>query len=146
MYIAKGGKIMKYIILLILGIISIVISLITRKTDVQTIQMKSAFGTITNIIYSDAGNVRYYINIKTDDGQLLEAQSIYYSKTNRKYHEEDIVPVNYYITKNNDVRCEVNDQELVPCKDSFKSVSKITLIVGIVLIALFVVFVVKNFF
>lgn len=142
----KGGKFkMQYIILLILGIIAIVISFATKNSNNTTPQMTQGYGTITKVIYSDTGNVRYYINIDAGNGEVLESQSIYYSKTNRKYHVDDTVPVNYYYTKNNKVRCEVNDIELIPVNESFNLVSKVTLIAGIVLIALFVVLTIKSF-
>lgn len=142
----KGGyKRMQYLILLVLGIIAIVISFATKNSDSTAPQMVQGYGTITKVIYSDTGNVRYYINIDTGNGQVLESQSIYYSKTNRKYHIDDTVPVNYYFIKNNKVRCEVNDSELVPVKDSFATVSKVTLFAGIILIALFLIFTIKSF-
>lgn len=142
----KGGKIkMQYIILLILGIIAIVISFATKNSNNTSPEMIQAYGTITKVIYSDAGNVRYYINIDAGNGQVLESQSIYYTKTNRKYHVDDTVPVNYYYTKDNKIRCEVNDSELVKVKDSFATVSKVTLIAGIIFIALFLILTIKSF-
>lgn len=142
----KGGKFkMQYIILLIFGIIAIVISFATKNSNSTSPEMFQAYGIITKVIYSDAGNVRYYINIDAGNGQIIESQSIYYAKTNRKYHVDDTVPVNYYYTKNNKVRCEVNDPELVKVKDSFVTVSKVTLLVGIIFIALFLILTIKSF-
>lgn len=143
----KGEKIkMQYLILLFLGIIAIAISFATKNLNSNVPQMTQGYGTITKVIYSDVGNVRYYINIDVGNGQFLESQSIYYSKTNRKYHVDDTVSVNYYFIKNNKVRCEVNDSELVPVKDSFATVSKVTLFAGIILIALFLVFTIKSLY
>ncbi len=141
----KGGHKMQYIILLILGIIAIVISFLTKNPAETPKETIHANGVVKKVIYSDTGNVRYYVNINTSEGNLLEAQSIYYSKTDRKYHVDDPIPVNYYFTDKGKVRCEVDDPDLIPCKTSFASLSRVMMIAGVALILLFIVFFAKSF-
>lgn len=134
---------MKYIIFLILGLILLLISFLTREKEPSDIVKSQAIGTIEKVIYSDSGNVRYYIRF-TDGSSEVQGQSIHYSVANRKYHEGDTVNISYYYAKNGNAIVEVNDSDLVPCSNSLSKFSKVSLILGIVLIVVFVVFLVKS--
>ena len=141
----KGKKRMQYLILLILGVSSVLLSVAFGKAANTQHQTEHAMGMITRVIYSDSGNVRYYVGIDLGNGSIVEAKSIHYSVTNRKYSENDPVAVKYYYTDDGSVMCELDDAELVPCKNVFEKMTGATLVVGIVLIVLFVIFTVKSF-
>lgn len=128
---------MQYFIFLILGIIAICISVLSDKANKMQYETIKASGIITMIIYSDNGNVMYYVDILTEDG-ILKGETVYYSNTHRKYHEGDTVPLEYYYTKSNKLQATVDDPELVPCNAVFHRMSKIMFAVGIAFIVLFV--------
>lgn len=85
---------------------------------------------IDKVIYSDSGNVRYYIKFNKDNKEI-KGQTIYYSKTDRKYHEGDSVEINYHYTKNNKIIAEIIDDDLVPCSNSLKNGKYILLLLSI---------------
>ncbi len=130
---------MEYIISFVLGIVAVVISFVIKNFAKSSIATVPANGIVKKVIYSDAGNVRYYIDIYTDEGTVLKAQSIYYSKTAGKYHVDDSISVDYYLTRNGKVRCYVNDLELIPCKTSFTALSYPVFVIGLILIVVSVV-------
>lgn len=140
----KGGKKMQYLIFLILGIISICISFASKNANNTQHSTIKATGIITRVIYSDTGNVRYYVDVPTE-GDTLKGKTIYYKKTDRKYHEGDSVLLEYHYTKNNQIQAVVDDPDLIPCNSSFQPMSKIMLVVGVVFVILFAVFFIKSF-
>lgn len=137
------GVHMKYIIFLILGLILLLISFLTRESDTSNIINQKAVGTIEKIIYSDSGNVRYYVKFSAN-GLDIQGQSIHYYSTNRKYHEGDTVNISYHYSKNGKAIVEVEDDELIPCKNSLSKFSKGSLVIGIILIVVFVILFVKT--
>lgn len=117
----------------ILGIIASVIFLwlfvnASKKDD--NVEKYKTKAIIDKIIYSDSGNVRYYIKFNKDSEEM-RGQTIYYSKTNRKYNEGDSVEIYYHYTKNNKIMAEVIDNDLVPCSNSLKYGKYILLLLSV---------------
>ncbi len=142
----KGRRTMlSNVFLLIIGVIAIVLSFTVKKSENKQIQMISAYGIVTNISTSDGGNVCFYVDVTDVNGNIVEAQSIYYSNTHKKYIKGDRIPVKYYYTPKGAMRCEINDSELVSCKESAPDYSKIFLSVGIALVCLSLIMIIKSF-
>lgn len=123
---------MKYLGLLIVGIISLVFSFMFRQLGQNRQEVFSGQGTITEVFRGD-GQTQYYLTVVAE-GQTLTGRSVYYAKTNQKYHQGDIVPVTYYHTKNDYVRVMIEDEELVPCRTSAETLAKVTFWAGVLLL------------
>lgn len=85
---------------------------------------------IEKVIYSDVGNVKYYIKFNKDNEEM-RGQTIYYSKTNHKYHEGDSAEIYYHYTKNNKIRAEIIDDDLVTVSSTIKYSRYVLLLLAI---------------
>lgn len=98
-----------------------------KKDNVKKYKTKAI---IDKVIYSDTGNVRYYIKFNKDNREI-KGQTIYYSKTDRKYNEGDNAEIYYHYTKNNKIMAEIIDDDLVPCSNSLKNGKYILLFLSV---------------
>ncbi len=135
---------MPYIILICVGLVLVALSfLIGRKTDDPP--MQNAVATIDNVIFSDTGNVKFYVSFY-ENGELKTGQSVYYSDTQGRYHEGDSVNIRYYLTKGGFYRVQIQDPDLVLCSESSPAFKKVLLFIGIGLSVLGAVLMIKSFF
>lgn len=98
-----------------------------KKDNVKKYKTKAI---IDKVIYSDTGNVRYYIKFNKDNREI-KGQTIYYSKTDRKYNEGDNAEIYYHYAKNNKIMAEIIDDDLVPCSNSLKNGKYILLFLSV---------------
>ena len=72
---------------LVLAIVAYSLHRIFRRMSIDDPYENSpeAEGTITKITDSDSGNLRFYVSFVTNEGVLVEGQSIYYTKTKGRY-------------------------------------------------------------
>ena len=110
----------KAVVVIIVGLILACVSMLT-KTNSHAPQFEGkSIAQITNLIYSDSGNIKYYLSYQVN-GKPVEAQSPYYVNSGRKYHIGDTVTVNYYFTEAGKPRAMIDDEELVTCAEKLRT-------------------------
>lgn len=121
---------MRYIVLLVLGLVLITGSFLInhKKPKVR----KQITATIDDVIFSDAGNVRFYVSFE-EDGQLKTGQTEYYADTGRKYNAGDSLKASYVVTKGGINRVYIEDPQVVPVSVSASKFRFVLLAVGILL-------------
>lgn len=107
-----------------------------EKLEKQT--YKKALATIDKVIYSETGNVKYYVSF-SENGEKIVAQTDHYSAETKSLNPGDKVNIGYYFTKQKSPRAVIYDERLIPCSNSVHGFCKLLNIVGILLliIALF---------
>lgn len=102
-------------------------------------------GIITKITDSDTGQLRFYVTFTTSDGETVEGQSIYYSKTYGKYKKGDTVRVKYNVVSQNRVRIKLIDADIISCANSFVTASRVTLVTSCIFLLITIVRIVIQF-
>ncbi len=124
---------MKFVFLLIVGILFICFSFFLKKDTTPPVsEMLHTTGMIDNIIYGETGNVMYYVTFE-ENGVQKRGQSIHYKSHKQKYHEKDYANILVYYSKNNKPRIIIDDPDLPACSDSTSKYSLGFLIIGILL-------------
>lgn len=108
------------------------------------IDSRETKGKITKVIMSDYGNISYYISLITEQGDIVEAESIYYISTGRKYMVDDSVDIEYVFGRTGDVLVRIIDEELMTCRPAMVSATRNMLIASIVFLVLAIGFYVNN--
>lgn len=111
------------------AIIFSILALLFRKASSNKKIYKSAIATITNLSDHDGG-VNYYVTIE-ENGQTIKGKSISYPSSGKSYNVGDVIPVNYYETKNKWVRVEIQDNDLIPSQNSVRLLPKALVIVAV---------------
>lgn len=107
------------------------------------IDSRETKGKITKVIMSDYGNTSYYISLITEQGDIVEAESIYYTSTGRKYMVDDSVDIEYVFGRTGDVLVRIIDEELITCRPAVVSATRNMFIASIVAIIIAMLFCIK---
>ena len=102
-----------------------------------------ATGVIVQTIYSDTGNVMYIVNVELN-GNIVKAQSIYYSSKTKSLPDGEKVSVNYWETPKGNRTGEILDENIVPCKSDLAGELRILALFGIMVIVVICIFIIKN--
>lgn len=131
---------MKYVIFLILGLVSIVIALLLKKANAPlfTSDDFQGAGKIGNVTVSGSGNYSYNLEV-THEGKVYPGHTVDYARTNGKYKTGNVVPIRYVVMKNSHVFAEIVDDELVTVRQKHAGASTRMFALGIGLISLFAV-------
>lgn len=133
------------IVFMVLALISYVFRLLFISLAKDEFKdKKETNGVITRVFQSEYGNIQYYVSFVTDDGTQMEGESVYYSSTKVKYDKGDSVTIKYLIIREGCAQVAVVDNELVPCRDSFKTYANNLLLASVVFIIIAAIFFVKN--
>lgn len=133
------------IVFLVLSLIAYAFRLLFKNLDKDQFKDKiETVGMITKIIDSEYGNIKYYVSFLDNEGKQMKGESIYYSSTKGKYDEGDLVKFKYSIIREWYAQVSVVDNELIPCRNSYKEYSRNMLISTIVFLIISAIFFVKN--
>lgn len=93
-----------------------------------------AHGVISRTVFSETGNVRYYV-VFVGAGKQMEAQTVYYSSRTKSLSPGDPVDIGYYFAKDGITpRAVIYDNRLVPCSDSVPGFCTLMAVIGAVLL------------
>lgn len=137
-----GVRLTKVIIVFVLSIILFVIAVklksSLKKDDLKKENYKTTLAIIDRVIYSETGNVRYYVSF-LDNGNIVTAQTNYYSSATKSLNTGDEVNIGYYFVKGKIPRAVIYDERVTPCSNSLSGLYKLLNVAGVLLliIALF---------
>lgn len=88
---------------------------------------------IDRVIFSDTGNVKYYVYFYENEKKIL-AQTEHYTSDNKSLNSGDQVEISYYYTKEGKPRAVICFPQMIPCADSTVNFYKGIAIIGGVLL------------
>ena len=99
------------------------------KEKKQEKNLKEAEATIDRVIFSDGGNVKYYVRFLMDGKEIL-AQTVRYTSDAKSLNPRDRVTIGYYFTQNGTPRARILDDGVIPCADSVSNFSWILFVIS----------------
>lgn len=99
------------------------------KGKAQEKNLPEAEATIDRVIFSDGGNVKYYVRFLMDGKEIL-AQTVHYTSDTKSLNPGDRVTIGYYFTQNGTPRARILDDRVIPCADSVSNFSWILFAIG----------------
>ncbi len=123
----------KIIQTLFIGIILLIIVFKMRADSKKTVDYKQTHATIDRVIYSDTGNVKYYVSFQ-ENGDKITAQTDHYSSETKSLNPGDEVKIGYYFTKNNTPWAVILDDRVIPVSSSISGFCNFLAIVGILFV------------
>ena len=113
-----------------------------KKELAQMENYEQTSATIERTIYSDTGDVRYYVSF-VDNGRTIMAQTDYYSSDAKSLDAGDQVKIGYFFIRGSTAHAVIFDDRVIPVSDSDLSISKYMTVIGIVLLLVAIVMFVK---
>lgn len=101
-------------------------------------------GVIDRVIYSDEGNVMYYVRF-VENEQKIMAQTVSYSYSTKSLNPDEEVEIGYYYTKKGRPRAIIFDDRITRCSEESLIWIKIFNIIGAAFLLLAFYVAVKNF-
>ena len=111
-----------------------------KDEELEKQKYKKTLGTISKTIFTDTGNVWYYVSF-LENGNKITAKTDSYTSETKSLNPGDAVEIGYYFTKRgNHPRAVIFDERVIPCSTSIPRYCKFFNIVGILLllVALFI--------
>lgn len=143
------GKIAKTIIVFIIAIIFLVIAFVIKiahqKERAQIENCMQTYATIDRKIYSDTGEVKYYVSF-VDNGRTIMAQTDYYSSETKSLDLKDEVKIGYFFIRENTAHAVILDDRVVPVSNSDSTIYKFIALIGILLLLVAVAMFAKTMF
>lgn len=142
----KVNRMIKTSILFVISIIFLVIAYgfkRAHKTDREQIDSyKQTHATIERAIFSDTGNVKYYVSF-FEDGNKITAQTDHYTSETKSLNPGDEVKIGYFFTKNGAPRAVILDEHVIPVSNSAPAFYKGCFVIGTVLLLVAVILLVR---
>ena len=109
-----------------------------KKGEEQKASCIRTNGVIDRVIFSDTGNVKYYVRFTDAAGERHLAQTDHYTSDTKSLNPGDEVAVGYHFTPHGVSRAVIFDERVISCADtaSVRNFPKICLALGIVLCAI----------
>lgn len=104
-----------------------------KNEDLKADNFKQTYATVELVIYSDTGNAKYYVSF-LENGEMVTAQTDYYSSETKSINPGDKVKIEYFYAKNGAPRAVILDERVIPVANSVPSFYKALTIIGIVLL------------
>ena len=100
-------------------------------------------GVIEKTIYSDTGNVMYYVNTDVN-GETIRVQSPYYSSKTKSLPEGKDVVVDYIVLSKGVSSVEILNEDIILCKDDMAEELRVLAGFGILVLVVIIIFMVKK--
>lgn len=139
----------KIVIVFVIAIVLLVVAFrmkgALQSNNSQMDNYKQTFATIDRVIFSDTGNVKYYVTFM-ENGNKITAQTDHYSSKTKSLNPGDEVTIGYFFAKNGAPRAVILDESVVPVSNAVPSYYKFVAIIGLLLILVAVAMLVKTIF
>ena len=139
----------KTIIVFVIAIIFLLIAFLIKsshqKESTQIENSKRTIATIDQTIYSDTGEVMYYVSF-VDNGRTVTAQTDYYSSKTKSLNPGDQVKIGYFYIQGKTAHAVIFDDRVIPVAASDSSIYKFLTLVGILLLLVAVIMFAKTMF
>lgn len=126
----------KTIIVFIIAIIFILIAFLIRsahqKEITQIENSKQTMAIIDQTIYSDTGEVMYYVSF-VENSRTIIAQTDYYSSETKSLNPGEQVKIGYFFIRENTAHAVIFDERVIPVSTSDSKFYKVSTIIGILL-------------
>ena len=124
---------MEHRIILGIGIIFIMAAICERNRSVHEKERRKGYkrtnALIDRVIYSDSGNVKYYVSYEKD-GEKILAQTDHYSASTKSLKPGDTVEIGCYYTKDGTPRAVIFDNRIIPVYAELRKTYVITGAIG----------------
>lgn len=137
--------IITFVIAIIILLIAFIIKSAHQKERTQIENSKQTIATIDQTIYSDTGEVMYYISF-IENGMTIVAQTDYYTSETKSLNPGDQVKISYFYINEKTVHAVILDDRVIPVSDSDLSVYRFMIIVGILLLLIAATMIAKAMF
>ena len=134
--------VMIFVIAIIFLLISFLIRLAHQKENTQIENSKQTIATIDRTIYSDTGEVMYYVSF-TENGRTIIAQTDHYSSKTKSLDPGDQVKIGYFYIRGKTAHAVIFDERVSPVSDSDPSICRFLTIAGILLLLIAAIMLVK---
>ena len=134
----------KVALLFILGAIFLIIALLGAVRS-ESKEYTRTEAVIERVIFSDTGNVNYYVSFVNNGVEIL-AQTDHYSSETKSLNPGDKVEIGYYLTKNGKFRAVVLDDGLEPVSSRVGWLFKLMLVCGCAMVSIAIVLFVRSWF
>lgn len=105
-----------------------------KEDELEKEKYKKTFGTIKSAIFTDIGNVWYYVSFM-ESGSEITAKTDCYTSDTKSLNPGDEVKIGYYFTKRgNQPRAVIFDERVIPCSTAVPRFCKFLNIVGLLLL------------
>ena len=125
---------MEYRIILVIGVIFIMAAICIRNGFVHEKERRKGYkrtnALVNRVIYSDSGNVKYYVSYEKDEKKIL-AQTDHYSSSTKNLNPGDAVEIGYYYTKSGNPRAVIFDNRIIPVYAELRKTYVIAGVIGI---------------
>lgn len=132
------------IILVVFAAIFAALASICRNSGEQKQQLRSANGIIDSISHYD-GTIIYYVSFR-EEGKTFRGKSIPYPSSTKRLCVGDEVKINYYETKAGWPRVIIIDEDMEPCENSLKLLSKVFKWISVGFFVVALIFLIKTIF
>lgn len=136
------SKMVKIIIVFVIAIVFLAIAFrIKTAHKNESIQMgnyNQTYAAIERVIFSDTGEVKYYVSFLDEENKII-AQTHYYSSKTKSLNPGDEVKIGYFFNKRGTPRAVIFDERVIPVSNSVPGFYKFMTIVGILLLLIAVV-------
>lgn len=133
-----------FVIAIIFLVIAFIIKRAHKNESLQMENYKQTYATIDRTIYSETGEVKYYVSF-TEKGNKLIAQTDHYTSETKSLDPGDEVKIGYYFTKKGTPRAVILDERVIPVSNSVPGFYKFMTAIGLLLILVAVVMFAKYF-
>lgn len=89
-----------------------------KKREEQNTSCIRTEGVIDRAIFSDGGNVKYYVRFTDDAGERHLAQTDHYSSDTKSLNPGDRITIGYHFTPHGVSRAVIFDDRVVSCADT----------------------------
>lgn len=137
--------VMVFVIAIIFLLIAFLIRSAHQRENTQIENSKHTIATIDQTIYSDTGEVMYYVSFM-ENGRTIIAQTDYYSSETKSLNPGDQVKIGYFYIQGKTAHAVIFDDRVIPVSDSDSSIYKFMTIVGILLLLVAAAMFVKTMF
>lgn len=137
--------IITFVIAIIFLLIAFIIKSAHQKESTQIENSKQTVATVNQTIYSDTGEVMYYISF-IENGRSIIAQTDYYSSETKSLNPGEQVKISYFYINEKTVHAIIYDDRVIQVSNSDSSVYKFMIIVGILLLLVAATMFVKTVF
>lgn len=132
----------KIIIIFVIALIFIVVATMLKPSS-KTIVVNKTTGIIDKVVYSETGNVMYYVSFYNNHSKII-AHSDYYSSSTKSLSPGEIVEIGIVNIRKDKFNVLIYDDRITPCASSAKTYSRISYIFGIAMLLLDVILLVKK--
>lgn len=94
---------------------------------------KRTVATVDRVIYSDTGNVKYYVTF-SENGHKVTAQTSHYSSKTKSLNAGDQVEIGYFYIGEKTARAFIIDDRVAPVSDSVPTYCKVFAGIGTLLL------------